>query len=263
MKKLIWLVILIAIAAVVLISVFAVQRDSLSTQVSKLQSENADLNQRISDVDMTVKTTQELAETMVREANEKLTQVTAQRDELQSSADAATAQLNDGIRQVKAALASLGVEDSEAKMAAELEETKKALQNVTVERDALIAAVSNAAVDRVAAVVTNEAGETVAEAEDVQALSLADLPAGAYTVTVVVSTVGGQEAGRYAFPYVSEKAEEVPEETQAEQAPAEEAAPAPEATAELEPPQPVPQEETVPETPAEQPDQEAEQQDAA
>ena len=243
MKKLIWLFVLVLIVAVVLISVFAVQRDSLTTKVNQLETDNADLTRQLDDVDLAVKTAQELADSMVKEAEDKLTTVTKERDALQASADTAAQQLTAGVAQVKSALAALGVEDTEAQLSAQLTETQAALIVMTQQRDQLAQDVENAKIASVKVTVINDQNETVEELDKVEELNLSDLPAGAYTVQVSVLNAAGEEAASYAFPYVSAKAEEAPaEEAPVEEAPVEEA-PVEEASAEEAPAEEAPAEE--------------------
>ncbi|MBQ9264925.1 MAG: hypothetical protein IJ189_12055 [Clostridia bacterium] len=223
MKKSIWLVLLIAIVAVVAIAVFAVQKDSLSTEVAKLQSEKEDLTKQLDEVDMAVRTTKELAETMVQEAEDKLTAVTAERDTLQADNEAKTA----GIKQVQTVLNALvgdetalqlqEAQEALTAMTAErdallvsLDEAKanaEALQAVTEERDTLLVAIENAKIEKVQAKVLNAEGEAVLELDDLSELKLNELTAGEYTVNVTVVNAAGEEAAQYSFPYVVAAAE--------------------------------------------------------
>lgn len=222
MKKLIWIVLPILIVGVVLVSVFAVQKNNLALEVTRLQTENEDLNRHLDEVDMAVKTAQQLAETMVQETKDQLNTVTAERDALKATTETAAAELNAGIRQLKSTLSALGIEDSEALMAAELKETKDQLDAVTAERDALLAAAVASKIEKTVVTVLNAEGEAVKTLEDGDELALAELTPGDYTVTVAALSKDGSEAAKYSFPY-SVAAEPKEEE---QPAPEEEAAPA-------------------------------------
>ncbi|MBR1585788.1 MAG: hypothetical protein IJ662_09630 [Clostridia bacterium] len=203
MKKSIWIILLVVIIAAVLIGVFAVQKDTLSTEVARLQSDKDDLTRQLEEVDMAVKTAQELAETMVQEAEDKLTAMTAERDTLQASAEAAATQLDAGIKQLKDTLIALGGEDAEVALNAELQETKDALTAMTAERDALIAAADAAVIGKTSVTIYNADDEPVLTVDDVNDLSLANLQPGVYTIQMTVRTVGGEEAAQYSFGYVA------------------------------------------------------------
>lgn len=245
MKKMLWLTILIAIVAVVLVSVFVIQRNSLSTEVTRLQASNNELNQQLTEVDMAVKTAQELAETMVHEAEEKLTAVTAERDSLQAENEAKTA----GIKQVQTVLGTLvgdetalqlqETQEALTAMTAErdalqssLDEAKAAVETlaaVTAERDALQTAVENAKLAEKAQVLVLLQDETVLEADDLGQLNLDQLPAGVYTVKVRILNAAGEQAAEYSFPYTAAEqeapvAEEAAPETAEAEQPAAEAA---------------------------------------
>ena len=234
MKKLIWIVLPILIVGVMLVSVFAVQRNNLALEVTRLQTENEDLNRHLDEVDMAVKTAQQLAETMVQETKDQLNTVTAERDALKATTETAAAELNAGIRQLKSTLSALGIEDSEALMAAELKETKDQLDAVTAERDALLAAAVASKIEKTVVTVLNAEGETVKTLEGGEELALSELTPGDYTVTVAALSKDGSEAAKYSFPYAvaaEPEAEEqpVPEEEaapvneeEAKEAPAEE-----------------------------------------
>ena len=62
MKKSIWIILPIVIIAVVLIAVFIGQRNSLSDQVTQLESDKSALSRQLDEADIAVKTAQELAE---------------------------------------------------------------------------------------------------------------------------------------------------------------------------------------------------------
>ena len=222
MKKLIWVILPVLIVGVVLISVFAVQKNNLAVEVTRLQTENEDLNRHLDEVDMAVKTAQQLAETMVQETKDQLNAVTAERDQLKATTETAAAELNAGIRQLKSTLGALGIEDSEALMAVELKETKDQLDAVTAERDALIAAAVASKIEKTAVTVVNDEGETVKALEGEEELVLADLTPGDYTVTVTAYAKDGSEAVKYSFPY-SVAPEAAPEALPEEQPAAEEA----------------------------------------
>ena len=49
MKKSIWIVLPIIIIAIVLVAVFAGQRNTLSTQIAQLEADKADLNKQLSE----------------------------------------------------------------------------------------------------------------------------------------------------------------------------------------------------------------------
>ena len=226
MKKLIWIVLPILIVGVVLVSVFAVQKNNLAVEVTRLQTENEDLNRHLDEVDMAVKTAQQLAETMVQETKDQLNTVTAERDALKATTETAAAELNAGIRQLKSTLSALGIEDSEALMAAELKETKDQLDAVTAERDALLAAAVASKIEKTVVTVLNAEGEAVKTLEGGDELALAELTPGDYTVTVAALSKDGSEAAKYSFPYsvaAEPEAEEQPapaNEEEAKEAPA-------------------------------------------
>lgn len=254
MKKLIWVILPVLIVGVVLVSVFAVQKNNLAVEVTRLQTENEDLNRHLDEVDMAVKTAQQLAETMVQETKDQLNAVTAERDQLKATTETAAAELNAGIRQLKSTLGALGIEDSEALMAVELKETKDQLDAVTAERDALIAAAVASKIEKTAVTVVNAEGETVKALEGEEELVLADLTPGDYTVTVTAYAKDGSEAVKYSFPY-SVAPEALPEEQPAaEEAPKAEEPKEEEAAqpAEAQPEEaPAPEEEAKEQAPAE------------
>lgn len=216
MKKTIWVVLPILVIAVVLVSVFAIQKNSLTVEVSRLQADNADLSRHVEEMDIAVKTAKELAETMVQETKAELSAVTAERDELKVTTENAAAQLNEGIRQLKTTLSALGVEDTEASMAAELKETKAALSAVTEERDALLAAAENARIEKTVVAILNAEGDLIRQLDPDEELNLSDLAPGEYIITVTALTKDDTEAIQYAFPYAVPTEEEKPTEEEAE-----------------------------------------------
>lgn len=161
MKKSIWIVLPIIIIAIVLVAVFAGQRNTLSAQIAQLESDKADLSKQITEADAAAKKAVEAdlaalnekvqeaesriaaaetkaaeAETKVSEAEakasiyenrvnevaQKLDSVTAERDTLQVNSAAAAEQLTTGIRQAQTALEALvGPQEDE------LSQTKAAL----------------------------------------------------------------------------------------------------------------------------------------
>ena len=144
MKKTIWLILPVVIIAVVLVAMYAGQRNSLSDR-------NQELTRQLSEADLAVKTTQELADSRVAavesdldaanqqkeeaeaaltEAEAALSAVTAERDDLQSKNAAAVSQLNDGIRQAQQALYALTGE--EAGPEKDLREAKTQLEETQV-----------------------------------------------------------------------------------------------------------------------------------
>jgi len=144
MKKTIWLILPVVIIAVVLVAMYAGQRNSLSDQ-------NQELTRQLSEADLAVKTTQELADSRVaavesdldaanqqkeeaeaalNEAEAALNAVTAERDDLQAKNTAAVSQLNDGIRQAQQALYALTGE--EAGPEKDLREAKTQLEETQV-----------------------------------------------------------------------------------------------------------------------------------
>lgn len=152
MKKTIWLVLAVVIVAVVLVATFAGQRNSLSDK-------NQELTRQLSEADLAVKTTQELADTRVaavesdlnaakeqmeeaeaalNEAQTALTAMTAERDDLQAKNTSAVTQLNDGIRQAQQALYALtgeeaGPEKDLREARAQLEESQVLLSSAQEE----------------------------------------------------------------------------------------------------------------------------------
>ena len=140
------------IVAVVLVATFAGQRNSLSDK-------NQELTRQLSEADLAVKTTQELADTRVaavendlnaakeqmeeaeaalNEAQTALTAMTAERDDLQAKNTSAVTQLNDGIRQAQQALYALtgeeaGPEKDLREARAQLEETQVLLSSAQEE----------------------------------------------------------------------------------------------------------------------------------
>ena len=205
MKKSIWIILPIVIIAVVLVAVFAGQRNSLNDQLLTAETANQELTRQLTEADMAAKTAQELAENdiaaarqQVEEATAALTEMTTQRDALQAKSDAAAAQLNDSIRQAQIALdALIGEEASpekelaaaKAELAdtqAELEAVKAeaaAYQEAAAENKTLLETAQAEAAEAKAALEAAEA-DTAARIEAAVAAALAEVKAEKTAVTL-------------------------------------------------------------------------------
>ena len=278
LKKAIWIILPIIIIAVVVVTVFAGQSNSLSDQIAQLEHDKADLSRKLNEADLAVRTAQELADTERNSLNEQLQaadaraleaetkakeaetkvqaaaiQVQAAEAQAQEAADALTdmtsardqlqaenTQIADGIRQVRSALSSLISDDPAAELqeakdalaamtgerdelqntlaqveserdelknavvaaaaqAAELQTAQEALAALTQERDGLKTAVENAKIENAKVLIADAEGNTVRELDDVNALDLASLAPGEYTVTVTVYNAAGESAAQYSF----------------------------------------------------------------
>ena len=207
MKKSIWIVLPIVIIAIVLVTVFVSQRNSLSDQVTKLESERTELTHQRDEALVEAKNAQEEAETTrvtmteqvqqaktkveeaegkAQEAMAALTDMTTQRDTLQQTADNASAMLATGIQQVQEALDALkGDTQEEAAeevnpLAAELDAAKQELATVTAARDEALAQAESAAaqlseLQLALQAMTTERDELAAKAENAAADSEAAL----------------------------------------------------------------------------------------
>ena len=81
MKKALWIVLPILIIAVVVVAVFAGQSNSLSNQIAQLEADKAALSE---DMDMAVRTAQQLADTQVSSLSEQLEAAGAKAQELEA-----------------------------------------------------------------------------------------------------------------------------------------------------------------------------------
>ncbi len=81
MKKALWIVLPILIIAVVVVAVFAGQSNSLTNQIAQLEADKAAMTE---DMDMAVRTAQQLADTQVTSLNEALEAAGAKAQELET-----------------------------------------------------------------------------------------------------------------------------------------------------------------------------------
>ena len=81
MKKALWIVLPIVIIAVVVVAVFAGQSNSLSNQIAQLEADRASMSQ---DMDIAVRTAQQLADTQVSTLTEQLEAADAKAQELET-----------------------------------------------------------------------------------------------------------------------------------------------------------------------------------
>lgn len=286
MKKSIWIVLPIIIIAVVLVAVFAGQRNTLSDQIAQLESDKVNLTKqldeaaadaeakkaaeaqaaelstklqeaetRVADAESKIADAEGKAaayESRVKEVSDQLSNVTEERDALQTSANAAAEQLpivikqaqtalealvgptDDELTQAKAALAS--AQETVDQITMELQQTQEALSMVIGERDDLKIAYENAAaqiadiqalsenlkVARAGVRVCDAEGNVLREYDDVSLFSLTDLQPGEFIV-IVLYNAAGEAITQYSVTSAVPAAEEAPAEAPAEEAPAEEA----------------------------------------
>ena len=136
MKKSIWIVLPIIIIAVVLVAVFAGQRNSLSDQIAQLQSDKATLSRQLTEADAAA---QKKVEEATSAMNEKIQAAETLVQETQSK-------LEEAESKVQAAEAKITEAENKATAAeAKAQEAADALNTITTERDALQANTSNAA----------------------------------------------------------------------------------------------------------------------
>ncbi|MBR5109220.1 MAG: hypothetical protein IK099_03410 [Clostridia bacterium] len=123
MKKSIWIVLPIIIIAIVLVAVFAGQRNTLSAQIAQLESDKADLSKQLTAASSDAAALKE-AQDQAAALNDKLAEVTSKVSEAEDRAAAAES---------KVAAAESKVTAAESKA----QEVAEQLTSVTTERDTL------------------------------------------------------------------------------------------------------------------------------
>ena len=213
MKKSIWIVLPIIIIAVVLVAVFAGQRNSLSDQIAQLESDKAALSKQLTETDAAAKkaiedntnamnelvqqaetraqeaeSKVEAAESKVQEVAEQLNTVTTERDTLQTNAATAAEQLTTGIKQAQTALEALigPTED-------ELSQTKAALAEMTEKNEQTMMQLQQS--QEALAIVTGERDELRVSLENAAA-EIAELKVG--KAGAVITDAEGNVVKEYA-----------------------------------------------------------------
>ena len=153
------------------------------------------------------------AEAQAVEAATAITNLTQERDQLKSEKD----EITDGIKDVQNALnllvgddTALQLQEAQAALAAmslERDELQNALIALTNERDDLVEeldrAANNAIVREIGVTVREADGSDSTHWDSISDMNLAELPAGDYTITVVVWNVLNQELAEYSFSYTA------------------------------------------------------------
>ena len=286
MKKSVWLVLCVAIIAVILIAVFASQRNSALDQVKEKESQLEEKSLQIEEQKIAIETATQLqrsvqleseqkvkeaeearekAETATVEATERAEALENQVAQQQASIDSAVEQLRSVARQAQATITALTGEEEDAAGKAleeaqqELETLKADYEKVTADlmaaQDQLAAlrsavdSAEAAKLDKTVVRIYNSRGRTVTEFEDLSLLPEKNLAEGVYTLNVLFLNPAGDEIAQYTLPYIVTPQETSVKEESAEPETAEgtaDAEPAGEEVADA------PAEDTV-EVPAEEP----------
>lgn len=257
MKKSVWLVLCIALIAVVLIAVFASQRNSAQLAEKELKTQLEELNAQLEASRMATETATQLRITDLQQSEEKVkqaeeakeqaenelnaasertqeleTQVAAQ----QASIDSAVEQLRLVAQQAQSTISALTGEDEEslqktlADTQQELETVKAdyaqatsdllaAQEQLTEMRSVLTAA--EAAKFSKTAVRIYKGDRLVVEFEDLSLLNEKKLAEGLYRLEVSFLNPAGEEIVKYELPYVVTSETEEAAENGQEEAPAE------------------------------------------
>ena len=109
MKKALWIVLPIVIIAVVVVAVFAGQSNSLTDQIAKLEADKAAMSQ---DMDMAVRTAQQLADTQVSTLTEQLEAADAKAQELETKLQDAETTIADQAAAIAEQIAAIAEKDA-------------------------------------------------------------------------------------------------------------------------------------------------------
>ena len=239
MKKSVWLVLCVAIIAVVLIAVFASQRNSALDQVKEKDTQLEEKSKQLEEQQIAIETATQLqrsvqaesdlkikeaeearekAETASVEATERAQALETQVAQQQASIDTAVEQLRTVARQAQDTITALTGEEEDATGKAleeaqqELETLKADYEKVTADLMAaqdqlavLRTAVDNAEagkLDKTLVRIYNARERVVAEFDDLSLLSEKKLAEGVYTLNVVFFNPAGNEIAQYTLPYI-------------------------------------------------------------